>query len=339
MKVARWHLANLMSPVAENFFTGLNLTPRKINRPVGMLYNERNKVSTHFVKMIALTKQSCCVPVFLLLVIVYCLGWSFGVYFCRESCSGSLIANSSKSLVLYAYYETALSKSNLLFFLRHGILHPSRADFVFIVNGAHSVAFPFLPNVFVFLRNNTCFDIGSYGIAYDKYFQSAYRFFILMNGSVRGPFLPRWVPFQLDYLHIFTSQIDDRVKLVGTSSNCFSLEQRHLQSMFLVTDSVGMSILRPLMKCFVSWTEAVFEGEILLSKTLIKLGYHIRSQLLCESSLDVDVNCTHGDLFFPHAYAGFDIHPLEVIFFKNNRGVTPSLVERYSEWLDRRARF
>ena len=32
-------------------------------------------------------------------------------------------------------------------------------------------------------------------------------------------------------------------------------------------------------------------------------------------------------------YDGIDFHPLEVVFFKANRGVSEDVLARYSEWL------
>lgn len=44
--------------------------------------------------------------------------------------------------------------------------------------------------------------------------------FIMMNASVRGPFMPNGV--QITWLNYFLSQLNDKVKLVGTSINCLS---------------------------------------------------------------------------------------------------------------------
>jgi hypothetical protein len=35
----------------------------------------------------------------------------------------------------------------------------------------------------------------------------------------------------------------------------------------------------------------------------------------------------------PNGYYGISVHPLELIFFKTNRGIEAMTVERYSKWI------
>ena len=157
----------------------------------------------------------------------------------------SLIASDA------AYFETELSRPNAEFFIRHA-LHDS-ADFVFIVNGPAQLRFPdHLPNVRVVQRDNSCYDLGSHGEvleANDRALVKKYDKFILMNASVRGPFLPHWLvtsPRILPGLPLcssersrlllppasyarrsrecwssaFTNMVTDKVKLAGLTMNC-----------------------------------------------------------------------------------------------------------------------
>jgi len=102
--------------------------------------------------------------------------------------------------------------------------------------------------------------------------------------------------------------------------------------MFLVTDTVGMNIIRPLLRCFTSKSEAILHGEVAISQQILRAGYQLRSQLLNHARRHSVTNCTHGDILLPEGYEGIDVHPLEVIFFKTNRRVLPNVVERYTEW-------
>jgi hypothetical protein len=57
-----------------------------------------------------------------------------------------------------------------------------------------------------------------------------YKYFIVLNSSLRGPFLPlSWPKSHLHWSEIFTSKLSDDIKLVGLSINC--------------PDGVGMSAL------------------------------------------------------------------------------------------------
>jgi hypothetical protein len=82
---------------------------------------------------------------------------------------------------------------NLEFFIAHA-LHDA-ADFIFIFNG-DTDAMNLLPNAtninFVH-RPNECYDMGAYAsvlVKDDLYKQ--YKRFIMMNASIRGPFIPYW---------------------------------------------------------------------------------------------------------------------------------------------------
>jgi hypothetical protein len=99
-------------------------------------------------------------------------------------------------VVLYAYHETPIARENAEFFIRHG-LHDN-ADFVFIFNG-ETYLDELLPknrsNIRVVRRTNDCFDMGSYGAVLmedNKAMVKRYKRFILMNSSIRGPFIPDW---------------------------------------------------------------------------------------------------------------------------------------------------
>lgn len=91
------------------------------------------------------------------------------------------------------YSESKEARRNLQFFIAHG-LHAA-ADFVFIFNGetdADSLV-PDAPGIRSVRRPNTCYDLGSHAEVLSKDdLWRRYSRFILMNASVRGPFMPTW---------------------------------------------------------------------------------------------------------------------------------------------------
>lgn len=176
-----------------------------------------------------------------------------------------------RPLVTYVYSESEESRRNFEFFIAHG-LH-SQADFIFIFNGETNAPnlLPDVPEIGIVRRNNTCYDLGAHAEVLNKDdLWKRYKKFILMNSSVRGPFMPTWtdgicwtnrllskitsdVKVRLQCSHhtfstIFTSCVIELVadtqkipQLVGTSINCWPTP--HVQSMVWATDSEGMGLL------------------------------------------------------------------------------------------------
>lgn len=119
---------------------------------------------------------------------------------------------TDRPLILYAYSETPNARSNLIFFLAHG-LHQS-ADFVFIINGESDATslIPEQPYITIVKRPNDCYDLGAHAevlIKDDLY--KKHKRFILMNASIRGPFLPSWAAGC--WSDMYLGKITDNVKV------------------------------------------------------------------------------------------------------------------------------
>jgi hypothetical protein len=118
-------------------------------------------------------------------------------------------------LILYAYSESESGRMNLNFFIEHG-LHAA-ADFVFIFNGetdAHELV-PDRPNIRIVQRENKCYDIGAYGEILQKDdLYKPYKKFIMLNASIRGPFVPYWSG--RCWSDLYLNKITDEVKVCFT---------------------------------------------------------------------------------------------------------------------------
>lgn len=129
-------------------------------------------------------------------------------------------ASSSKpneDLILFSFHETESAAKNLQFFLKHA-LH-AKADFIFIINGEHTQnlsALVELPNVRVIERENRCFDLGAYHevLTNDPALQAAYKRYLLVNDSVRGPFFPSWAE-KTCWSDAYWDTLDQRTRLAG----------------------------------------------------------------------------------------------------------------------------
>mmetsp|Transcript_18584 Transcript_18584/g.57131 ORF Transcript_18584/g.57131 Transcript_18584/m.57131 type:complete len:400 (+) Transcript_18584:34-1233(+) len=276
-------------------------------------------------------------------------------------------------LVLYAYHESPSARENVLFFLRRGLLPAESGDHVFVLQGAHTLEAALFDrsNVAVLERENRCFDFGAWAAGLATV-SKTYEVYVLMNASVRGPFLPSYE--RRPWWDVFADELGgpQNVGLVGTSLNCWtSLEDTHLQSMFLVTHRRGLELLARdddasslLGGCAASHEEAVFEHEIPTSQAFLRQNYSLKTTLtafartlpeeggvvtpaavfppydaaartrLKELCLAARQGNAHaGDPYYPGEYGGGDVHPFEAVFFKANRAVAASDLDRYTRWL------
>lgn len=120
-----------------------------------------------------------------------------------------------RPLILYVYYESVIARVNLGFFLRHG-LHGA-ADFIFIFNGdtdAHTIVPVERKNIKVIRRANECYDLGALAevlTANDWKLAKKHKRFIMLNASVRGPFMPTWS--SECWSDTFLNKLTDKVKV------------------------------------------------------------------------------------------------------------------------------
>ena len=202
-----------------------------------------------------------------------------------------------RTLIIYVHYPAELNYvNNLHWFIDRAVRCWQSADYLFIIQNDHASEWegqpnnrswadglPALPpNARYVLHQNECWDWGTVGWllqlpqghpnAVDT---SAYRYFILMNSSVRGPFFPRYVEEQMDpshsvqcsgqsgasswpssfpsflsspspsslftWYHALLTLLSSDVRYVGCTVNC--LYWAHVQSYVVATDFVGLQVL------------------------------------------------------------------------------------------------
>ena len=134
---------------------------------------------------------------------------------------------SERPLILYAYSETKPARVNLEFFIAHG-LH-ANADFVFILNGPTNAPdiIPKEANIRYVQRLNDCYDLGAYAevlIRDDLY--KGYKHFIMLNASIRGPFLPYWA--EGCWSDMYLKRVTEKVKVLTTLAATHSALDRSI---------------------------------------------------------------------------------------------------------------
>jgi hypothetical protein len=131
-------------------------------------------------------------------------------------------------LVLYAYKESKIARPNLEYFIRHAL--NSAADFIFILNGPTNAMdiVPSLPNVRIIQRKNDCYDLGAYAevLQTDDLWRK-YGKFIMLNASIRGPFMPYWS--NDCWMDMYLQKLTEEVKvLTPFLSQRLSFSTQHL---------------------------------------------------------------------------------------------------------------
>ncbi|KAL8715349.1 MAG: hypothetical protein Q9220_000682 [cf. Caloplaca sp. 1 TL-2023] len=250
------------------------------------------------------------------------------------------------TLILYAYHETENARQNAEFFIRHG-LHDS-ADFIFVFNGAETNLDTLLPkdagNIKVIRHPNRCYDLGAFGEVLRDLGDdlNKYKRFVLLNASIRGPFVPHWS--RECWSNAYLGRVTEKTKLVGMTYNCAPFD-RHLQSMILATDRTGLDVLmdpasQALSTCPNDHKAAV-EVEIRLTASIKKAGYQVDAMMQeFQKEADFSDVCMGEDRNWQGAYdggvkgQGMDLHPYEMLFFKANRHITEKLVDHLTTWTD-----
>ena len=174
---------------------------------------------------------------------------------------------------------------NLHYFIRKAVRCWQDADYRIIVQRSDAASFsandtswqddlpPLPPNARYVLHANECMDIGSIGWllrlppSHPSHVDSSrYRYFVLMNSSVRGPILPAFLEERMDpegevqcseqgqlsgddddvallfpWFHVLLAKLSPRVKLVGCTISCAFAT--HIQSYVLAMDYTGLQLL------------------------------------------------------------------------------------------------
>lgn len=167
-----------------------------------------------------------------------------------------------------------------------------------------------------------------------------YSYFIFLDSSMRGPFLPRYMhrprsrterweapQWTKPWTTVFTDRLDDHVKLVGRTVSCEV--QMHVQAPLWATDRVGLRLLLDagVLDCATTMTKALQEYELAATTTIFNAGFGIDSLMLRYQGLDLaklrDMPCTaRHNPSVPFLNDGLPINPLEVVFVV----ATPQLV-------------
>jgi len=221
---------------------------------------------------------------------------------------------------------------------------------------------PLLPkgNAYYVQHENKCYDFGTAGWFIEKFTYGnpwsnqtsnttqnenrkldlkRYKYFILMNSSIRGPF---FTPYFMQLIaeanknfhwhSVFTSRIDNNVKLVGCTISCETTP--HVQTYLMATDFIGLSILlKPgswgasredgIFGCYPTKDHVSIYSEISSSTRILESGYLIDSLLTKYQKVNFSDPrnrfCNqNNNPYKDKNLEGTSVEPYEVVFVKYN---------------------
>jgi hypothetical protein len=265
--------------------------------------------------------------------------------------------SEGRVLVVYCFHEYT---RNVRFFMRHGLHIDPQVDYAFVQNvPAWSAGAQKLERMHKQLgrskvhwirrcnRNN---DFGGYSEAVRTLDTAKYDFFVFLNSSMRGPFLPTCFPANTHWCKPFVDRLNDQVALVGASINYYHGVDPHVQSMLLCMDQRGLGIYRqhgiffPNNAVAVSKDDLISRHEIRGSRVVMQHGYNLDCMLLAMQGR----NWHEPQTFEPFApdqfdfwgnrrYYGYNIHPYETVFMKTNRpfDLSDTILNLLTLWMER----
>lgn len=279
-----------------------------------------------------------------------------------------------KTLILYLYREDAKTIRNLDFFLKNALLASEIYTYLFIINDHKcSLDIPSLPNIKILKKENS-FDLCAYKQALD-FIGDSFDFFIFINSSCVGPLVPAYE--NKEWPDLFTSLINEKVKLVGPvveipkdsyGASCLN-EHKYItesqssvpfiHTFMFATDKTGLQVLQKydvFLENSISRFELIHVYERLISSSFLNEGFKIKSLLYKFKNIDLSDKKNWNyklwskshitDPEIPSNYDGIDLHPFELIFFKNIRyrhsfrswrasglsSTSKKLIKRYLSW-------
>jgi len=262
---------------------------------------------------------------------------------------GKLVDNHFKNQIPADYQKKVIYTENLNFFLAKGLTNSPNHHFNFIINsptGGEQI--PQQENISVIKGHNKGYDVGGYHQSIESSNLEEYDYFIFMNDTCRGPFLPTYLPQNLSWVDLFLDKLDDKVKMVGPTwfnknYTPFLQEQlkvpegqnTHIQSYCFGLDKVGLDLIRRRAK-FQTRGKAqrniIKDHEVGIGQLLIKNGYQLKPFQLSHYG-----NQKNEDVCHNGGYYGININPIEVMFFKTigsgkKDPIATNCLNKYTKW-------
>jgi len=235
-----------------------------------------------------------------------------------------------KTLVLFVFH---VYNEIVESFFRNAVFYDENTDFLIIVNDT-SLSFSIVPfpNVRVLFRDNNGYDFGAWsdGLLNDNLYKN-YDYFIFLNSSMIGPFLPPY--YKGKWTDVFINGLEGNIKLFGSTINNND-NNNHVQSSIF---SMNKETFEYLVSCEIfsiqkyakNRDEWIYGREIPMSRKIIEKGWNIGCLIPCYKGVDFtfstkkpeEYNITFlKDILFEQ-YRNVVWNEYQLVFVKGNRGI------------------
>jgi hypothetical protein len=254
------------------------------------------------------------------------------------------------TLIFYIFSDTDPAYvENLRFFVEHGT-KSNHADYVVVVQDQAATSDALKNKIGRILKNlpagsivlhhvNDCYDLGTFGWSLKQPSiaskLSSYKYFIMVNSSVRGPFVPPYMPDRHEWYRLLTRRLGGttNVRLVGATISCEGMQSTvlnaylsspHVQTWLFAVDREGLQILTTAetpLQCHADREDAIINGELGASMAILDAGYNIDCLLEPYQGIDWRNWRNHkcNDMRNPMKHGNFmgtTLHPYVTIFTK-----------------------
>jgi len=201
-------------------------------------------------------------------------------------------------------------------------------------------------------RENVGLDFGGYNhsISWTKEHRGLkrYAYFVFINSSLRGPFMPKWSPPGLHYTDTLTGFFRDnpKVKLAGSYISCLpeveSTPGPILESLFFAVDqeSLGWLLQDEIFRIRENKAEAIIFGEYSLLRAVTRRGGFVEGlSMRYAKGIDWRDRSHHSCNDNRHASrrgsleGGMSPNPLEHVFLKTTWCVRAAETSILTKWL------
>lgn len=274
------------------------------------------------------------------------------------------------TLVVYVYSaKDAEEERNFAFFLRYGITGESSPTYRIIITHGHGVInFPRLPTLppnAEYIHTHSCSNTwGAIGAVINELPLAQYGYYMVVDSSVRGPFLPPYVTSYapssgFHWTDAFTSKIKEKVKLVGSTISCEGAPlsgnaagqwrgNPAVSAHVWATDSAGWSILTAdadVFKCHESVWDLRYFSDVGASLAVLREGFTLDCLLARYQGIDwaaaASWQCNQRvPPDYEWHYDGISITPYETIFVPMSEASVEAgwsfvaAAQRYETWAD-----
>lgn len=290
------------------------------------------------------------------------------VHLARHTQQAAAQRRRTQTLVLYVYNALDTEQqNNFHFFMRWAVQSGDGVAYKIILTEGSGVLdileLPQLPANAEYLRSRDCTSTwGALSTVMSKLPLDDFQYYMVVDSSVKGPFVPEYAQKVLHWSEIFTERLTARVKMVGSAISCEGSpkegdvagewrENPYVLPYAWATDKAGWNLLREesvVFRCYTDPWDTRYYSDSGASLAVLKAGYNLDTLLTRYQGIDwwskKSWTCNgrmrpDGEMY----YDGVSITPYETVFVPVSLGYAQNAwsfvktAAKYEEWMAAKA--